>query len=515
LTINGPGGGRIIIDADAKSAILNINDGDDEKNSIVNISGLRFINGIAGTGSEIDNFENLTVNSCQFLNGNGGDGAAINNRRFLTVDSCLFENNIATEAGGAIYNGEQALIPIIRNSEFRGNLSDPGGAILNSGTIHLITNSTFIDNETAIANISGTIEEISHSTFERNTHPIAGGAIYNPEGIIESIINSTFSDNSSPIGGAILNDNGVINISFSTIANQAPILPDLPPPPVNAENLKNVEMETGGIVTWQNGVTRVRNSIVAFNSEFNCEGPINDFGGNYSNDFSCGFFGDGSSIILGPLTDNGGPTETMALLGGDPVDGATVNCDALNDMGNPSGVPIGIDQRYFPRPSGAKCDSGAYEAGPESNLTITKASDPPGGEGFEFESDGFDSLVGCGFTGDNGHFVLDDGDSIGCRVPVGNYTISENVPAGYEVFIVCFGDNENLIIDNDKGEIVFSVPEIEPSPDVDCLFTNVRIRGGGGGGCTLAPAGANASIPLYLLIPVLIFIRRIMKKQRN
>lgn len=59
LTINGPGGGIITIDADANSAILDINDGDEGKNSIVNISGLRFINGIAGTGSEIDNFENL------------------------------------------------------------------------------------------------------------------------------------------------------------------------------------------------------------------------------------------------------------------------------------------------------------------------------------------------------------------------------------------------------------------------------------------------------------------------
>ena len=103
LKIHGPGGGQITIDADAnaKSNILDINDGDDEINRIVNINGLRFINGIADTGSEIDNFENLTVNSCQFLNGN------------------------ALTSGGAIFN--ERIILSINNSEFRNNQADSGG----------------------------------------------------------------------------------------------------------------------------------------------------------------------------------------------------------------------------------------------------------------------------------------------------------------------------------------------------------------------------------------------------
>jgi len=128
LKIHGPGGGQITIDADAnaKSNILDINDGDDEINRIVNINGLRFINGIADTGSEIDNFENLTVNSCQFLNGNAlTSGGAIYNRRFLTVDSCLFENNSADFSGGAIFN--ERIILSINNSEFRNNQADSGG----------------------------------------------------------------------------------------------------------------------------------------------------------------------------------------------------------------------------------------------------------------------------------------------------------------------------------------------------------------------------------------------------
>jgi len=62
----------------------------------------------------------------------------------------------------------------------------------------------------------------------------------------------------------------------------------------------------------------------------------------------------------------------MALLGGDPLDGASVECDALDSAGDPTGMPIGIDQRFFPRPIGPACDSGSYERGPEG---------PPGPSG--------------------------------------------------------------------------------------------------------------------------------------
>jgi len=512
LTIKGPGAEIITIDADNKSPVFEIDDFDEEINRVVKISGLRFINGDGG----INNYaENVEVENCQFINCSAAvTGGAMLNRKILTVDSCLFENNSAPFGGGAISNDDQSSKLIIRNSEFRDNQSDPGSAILNLGTIQLVTNSKFSNNAPvqAIANIFGTIKEISHSTFERDRH-IAGGAIWNSGGIIESILNSAFSDNSAPAGGTILNVDGIVNISFSTIAKNL-LLPPPTPPPVQFQELMNIEMEGGSIVTLGLGITRIRNSIVAFNSTFNCEGPIDDFGGNYSNDFSCGFTGDDSVIILGPLADNGGPTETMALLGGDPVNGATVNCDALDENGNPTGIPIGVDQRYFPRPFGIRCDSGAVESMPASIVTITKASQPSGMEGFEFVSNGFGSLVGCGITADNGRFTLDDGDSERCIVPVGDYTIREKVPNGYRLSIICFGDNPNLIIDDDRGEILFSVPEIEPSPDVDCIFNNIK-KGKGGGGCVLTGGSNNNSLPLFLLIPAFILFRRFIKRYRS
>lgn len=147
------------------------------------------------------------------------------------------------------------------------------------------------------------------------------------------------------------------------------------------------------------------------------------------------------------------------------------------------------------------------------SVTITKVTDPSGGDDFGFESDGFDSQQGCPLDGGgDGMFVLNDGDSLSCIVPEGNYSIKENIPQGYRLSILCFEAPDNIAINNQTGEIEFTIDD--SGSDVDCLYTNVR-KGGGGGGCALAPVGASTPIPLYLLIPVLIFIRRIIKRNRG
>jgi hypothetical protein len=360
LNINGPGADYITIDADGKSDVFAVTDFDDEINRVVKISGLRFINGNAFEDGAIVNYEILTVDSCEFINGNASlGGGAIGNRKILTVNSCLFENNFAPD-GGAIMNYEEAISLSILNSIFIDNQADFGGAIRNNGTIKLITNSTFSGNSTnlsefsaggAIQNFLGTVNEISHSTFNNNITTGKGGAITNICGFIETIVNSTFNENSALSAGAIWND-GIINISFTTISGNQSIRAG------GGGGIHNVPCRD----ILPLGIYRIRNSIIAFNSPSNCAGPVNDLIGNWSNDSSCDFLGDNSEIILGPLANNGGPTETMDLFGGDPVDGATVNCDALDENGNPTGIPIGVDQRYFPRPFGGRCDSGSYEA---------------------------------------------------------------------------------------------------------------------------------------------------------
>ena len=59
---------------------------------------------------------------------------------------------------------------------------------------------------------------------------------------------------------------------------------------------------------------------------------------------------------LGPLTGNGGPTKTNALLEGSPAIGAG-NAAACADPG----TVAGIDQRGYRRQPGS-CDIGAYDS---------------------------------------------------------------------------------------------------------------------------------------------------------
>lgn len=78
-------------------------------------------------------------------------------------------------------------------------------------------------------------------------------------------------------------------------------------------------------------------------------------GNNLASDNSCGLDQPGdlasTNPLLGPLQDNGGPTFTHALLQG------SLAIDAVH-----STHCLSTDQRGQPRPHGAACDIGAYEA---------------------------------------------------------------------------------------------------------------------------------------------------------
>jgi hypothetical protein len=109
----------------------------------------------------------------------------------------------------------------------------------------------------------------------------------------------------------------------------------------------------GGLTAGGIGST-VWNTILASNSPGgNSSGAIRDTGHNLSSDASCNFTNVGSlnntDPKLGPLTTNGGPTVTMALLPG----------SLAIDAGDNSGAPT-TDQRGFPRPVGPAVDIGAW-----------------------------------------------------------------------------------------------------------------------------------------------------------
>jgi hypothetical protein len=244
----------------------------------------------------------------------------------------------------------------VSDSTFTGNYSDGGGAIDNAtddagtGTL-VVTDSTFSDNTDgnysggAILNGYGTGDDgtatISDSTFSGNTTPFDdGGAIDNGDnggtGTL-TLSNSTFVGNTI---GAIQNGSG------GTVTASANVFAD----------------SCGqGAGTWNDGGYNVGSDTSCFN------------GGARDDDSA----GSGLAALLAPLADNGGPTETSELLGGNPAIGLIP--DPTSGL-----CPIAQDQRGTPSRPASACDAGAVQF---AGQAIGSLSTPPldavvGGPGY-------------------------------------------------------------------------------------------------------------------------------------
>lgn len=252
-----------------------------------------------------------------------------------------------------------------------GGKSGAGSGINNGGTLTVV-NSTFNDNIAefwggAIFSYNGTLT-VSNSTFSNNTVTTGvGGGIYNLFSSL-TVTNSTFNKNTANFGGGIFNDSGggIITITNSTVSG-------------------NTATGFGGGV-FNGGTLNAANCIFAGNT-----GSSSDFRGTL---ISQGYnligdgtdteitgtlignqVGTGSNKInpkLGPLANNGGPTQTMALLNGSP---------AIN--AGPSTSLFATDQRGpgFSRIIGTASDIGAFEQEKFVSILANAASGNEGNSG--------------------------------------------------------------------------------------------------------------------------------------
>jgi hypothetical protein len=211
---------------------------------------------------------------------------------------------------------------------------------LNAGT--LVINKTTVSGNSASARF-----DLHHPSFA------LGGGIYNVGTMF--ISNATVAGNSAVVffGNTRISGSGggIYNIKTVDISNST----------VSSNNA--VKLGSGGIAN-DSGTATFQNTIIANNSRGNCDGTMISNGYNLSSDGSCNLSGPGdlnnTDPMIGPLQNNGGPTQTMALPSGSPA----------IDAGNPSGCTDGhghllrTDQRGQPRPDkedSGGCDMGAYE----------------------------------------------------------------------------------------------------------------------------------------------------------
>jgi hypothetical protein len=140
---------------------------------------------------------------------------------------------------------------------------------------------------------------------------------------------------------------------------------------INSTVVSNSANDTGGGIFNVGTSFTIKSTLIAGNnSAGDCDfsaGTVTSLGYNVSDDGTCSSFltatGDENNVIPGAgldpngLHNNGGPTQTIALLPGSPaLDHIPVaDCTDTNDK------PVKTDQRGIKRPQGSACDTGAFE----------------------------------------------------------------------------------------------------------------------------------------------------------
>ncbi len=322
LEIHGPASGRVIISSNNSPFSLDLRVDAGFTLTMSNLSVSDAGLGISNSGAM--NLTNVTVS------GNSGSGhpGGIFNLGTMNLTSVTINGNISDCAcGGGIGNDGTMNLTDVTIS---GNTSQNGGGINNqTGTMNM-SNVTMSNNSSWVGGgvINYGTMNLTDATISGNTSQYeAGGGVYNAGTM--SLINVTVAGNTASAGGGgIFNSGqagfvGTVNLTNTIVANQI----------------------SGG----------------------DClpGAPIASGGHNIDSDGSCHLSGPGDisrvDAKLGPLANNGGPTQTHALLVGSPA----------IDAGSDDCPPPAADQRGVARPQGVKCDIGAFEleVAPTTSLT--------------------------------------------------------------------------------------------------------------------------------------------------
>ena len=303
------------------------------------------------------------------------NGGGISNTGALSVTDSTISGNTGLQGGGGIDSGAGSATitgSTISNNSVRGTAH--GGGISNKGTM-TIADTTVSGNNSNDGPGGGIYNDgtmsLADSTVSSNMNEGGGGGIDNASNL--SVSDSTISRNTveGGGGGGILNTKTLV-VTASTLAQN-----------IHRSVFKDND---GGGIKNVGGTVSLAATVLAEGSSYNCSGPFIDAGYNLDDDGSCGFSAANQSFsgvppYLGPLQDNGGPTETQEPALGSPL------LDDIPMGATANGVTLcpSTDQRGVARPQGSECDIGAVELSPTpQDITSSDDATATTGQPFSF-----------------------------------------------------------------------------------------------------------------------------------
>ncbi len=283
-------------------------------------NGLASAGGLGTLGGAVYSAGTLTIERSVFLDNtattSSGLGAGIFlNRGSATITESTFSANSGS-MGAGVY-AYQTTAALTANT-FVGNAgSNGGGAIMNENATLTLVNNTLSGNQAASGSGGalyqlGGSSVLTNNTLTGNTAGTSGGALYNLLGTL-TLRNTIVSANTAPSNAECFNDTGFPGGILTA----------------NAHNVLGVAGSAGGCPAGAADVVP--------------SGAL--------------------STVLKPLSDNGGPTQTHALLGGSPA------LDNADMAFCPS-----TDQRGAGRPQLTGCDIGAFEESGLVALSVTASA---------------------------------------------------------------------------------------------------------------------------------------------
>lgn len=377
----GANGGGLLVDIDTTVVmkdVVFIN------NSSNNYGGAVYVNSAATFILQ----DSLVIQNSAKIGG-GVTSRSTNSRTTLT--SVLFSANEATESGGGLYVSDSSTVDVSESFFIYNTAGTNGGgfAVLSA---NLSAQNITVTENTAVENGGGayldfsTFVTLENSTFSENLASTNGGGLYvnYPAKLITKHLTIFGNQATEKGGGVYIDDNTEVTFENATIMNNL------------AQDQGGgfyIDQEVSAAKVLNKGTLSLKNTILAGNGSFTAGSsecyltPVteeyeseNGYLGLLSYGFNllssdatltnCAFNtlkGQDittvslTSLNIQSLADNGGLTQTAALLEGSPAIDAG-DCDDID------GKPILKDQRGYYRPK-TGCDIGAYELSGSATYT--------------------------------------------------------------------------------------------------------------------------------------------------